>query len=1072
MSASDGTGQGDPLHPLIPESLSSPEETREFGGLENLPTDITSEFHEASDIKSGSGIAGTSSGLNFLRGGPQGATTRLVGEYRLDEMLGEGGMGRVFKARDPNGRPIAIKLLSPKWTTSPEALVRFKQEGYIASQINHPHCVFVHRVDEERGVPYIAMELMTGQTLKDLVAQRGPLPYKEAVRLILQCIDGLIEAHAQGMIHRDIKPANCYLDEHGNVKIGDFGLARSLVDDSNLTRTGAFLGTPLYASPEQVLGQPIDVRSDIYSLSATLYCLLAGKAPFESPNAAQVIAKIASSDPPPFRELGIDVPRGLETIVMKGLARDQSKRFDTFQRMRLALLPIVAPDEEISPIPRRILAQFIDSTVLSFLMAGVVISVVGSQHVVGINPLLPNLMGWVISFLYFWGLEAAFGVTLGKRLTRLKVVDVETGNRQSLGRLGIRTLVFLTLTNSLETLYYLTMRGGLAPGIAPLVSWSSAIIGYLAMLATWWRTGNRQLLHEWLSCTVTRISKPTRSLVPVQLSQPNWALPCLPWNASSNEVELSRGGLNHVGRFQIRGRLPTIDGTCWLVGQDAALKRDVWIHLRPQGATPLSDERKKCGRRTRMRIIDSGVLDQQSWDAYLAPDGVPLSVFVETGQTIPWPIARQVFRQLLVEESITTGDRIEHDQWSASRFWVDPNGRITFSDADVLNEKARSKPCFTELLKQVALAALPCAHRMRKAIANDPNSKSRLPSIAELAPYRAMKLLEKTAREGIEAATLVKELDRVDQASEQMTSAMRLTHALSLTVVFSPVILMVLLLLSVNTAMTVRQLHNELRHLVNLSAVLKDTEKYAPLLSNVNQDDKEKWFTDERRSRVESAIEAKMETTKGAFDSIGVTERLILAQMGLTRDVVQMRPPVQAFVTQVKLADSPQSSYQTIRITPEVATGIPMGRDTETAANFHDLISPMKVWEGEIRIVRSRPIGLPKVFLIEAAILGLWAGLLRGGVVQIFTGTCVVRRDGCRAGFFRCLWRAIVWMMPFVVTLFAILNIEANGPEWLGTANQLKRLFIALPVVYLVSTVFLPQVAPHDKLSYTAVVPR
>ncbi len=101
----------------------------------------------------------------------------------------------------------------------------------------------MHRVDEDRGTPFIAMELMTGQTLKISCRRKGPLPFKEAVRLILQCIDGLIEAHSRGMIHRDIKPANCYLDDSSNVKIGDFGLARSLVDDSELTRTGAFLGT-------------------------------------------------------------------------------------------------------------------------------------------------------------------------------------------------------------------------------------------------------------------------------------------------------------------------------------------------------------------------------------------------------------------------------------------------------------------------------------------------------------------------------------------------------------------------------------------------------------------------------------------------------------------------------------------------------------------------------------------------------------------------------------------------------------------------------------------------------------
>ena len=238
-------------------------------------------------------------------------TQKIVGGYRLIKLLGEGGMGRVYQAVDESGRMVAIKLLSPELSRSPEALDRFKLEGVIASAISHPHCVFVHRADEDSGTPFIAMELMTGQTLKDIVSKRGPLPYSEAIPLVLQCIDGLIEAHSRGMIHRDVKPANCYLDDQGNVKIGDFGLARSLVSDSELTRTGSFLGTPLYASPEQILGEKVDEQSDIYSLAATIYFLLAGKAPFESPHATQVIAKIVSADPPDFAEAGVGVPRKL-----------------------------------------------------------------------------------------------------------------------------------------------------------------------------------------------------------------------------------------------------------------------------------------------------------------------------------------------------------------------------------------------------------------------------------------------------------------------------------------------------------------------------------------------------------------------------------------------------------------------------------------------------------------------------------------------------------------------------------------------------------------------------------------
>src|SRR5262249_34153618 len=151
------------------------------------------------------------------------------------------------------------------FATSREAVERFRQEGRLASMVAHPRCVFVYAADEDAGRPYIVMELMPGDTLHDYLEKRGPLPPHEAVAKILDVIDGLLEAHQLGVVHRDVKPSNCFLEADGRVKIGDFGLSKSLVSGSNLTRTGAFLGTPLFASPEQVRGEPVDPQSDVYS---------------------------------------------------------------------------------------------------------------------------------------------------------------------------------------------------------------------------------------------------------------------------------------------------------------------------------------------------------------------------------------------------------------------------------------------------------------------------------------------------------------------------------------------------------------------------------------------------------------------------------------------------------------------------------------------------------------------------------------------------------------------------------------------------------------------------------------
>jgi serine/threonine protein kinase len=178
----------------------------------------------------------------------------VVGGYRLLRVLGGGGMGTVYEAEDAaSGRRVALKLISTGYAGSPDAVQRFRQEGRLASAISHPRCVFVLAADEEAGRPYIVMELMPGSTLEDRVADQAPLPPEKALAAILDVIEGLEEAHRHGVIHRDVKPSNCFLDADGRVKVGDFGLSKSLAGNARLTRTGSFLGTPLYASPETIL---------------------------------------------------------------------------------------------------------------------------------------------------------------------------------------------------------------------------------------------------------------------------------------------------------------------------------------------------------------------------------------------------------------------------------------------------------------------------------------------------------------------------------------------------------------------------------------------------------------------------------------------------------------------------------------------------------------------------------------------------------------------------------------------------------------------------------------------------
>ena len=264
-----------------------------------------------------------------------GSVPEMVAGYRLLRPLGTGGMGAVYEAEETtSGRRVALKLVTAEFAASNEAMDRFRQEGRLASMIVHPRCVFVLAADEHDGQPYIVMELMPGTTLQDLVQERGPLPLEEAIAKIADVIDGLQEAHQLGVIHRDVKPSNCFVETDGRVKIGDFGLAKSLVADQHLTKSGSFLGTPLYASPEQIKAERVDQQTDVYSVAATLYFLLTGRAPFQSRDSAATVARIVSDPPPTLRSIRPEIPPSLEKIVLRGLERHASAAGETFKNSR------------------------------------------------------------------------------------------------------------------------------------------------------------------------------------------------------------------------------------------------------------------------------------------------------------------------------------------------------------------------------------------------------------------------------------------------------------------------------------------------------------------------------------------------------------------------------------------------------------------------------------------------------------------------------------------------------------------------------------------------------------------
>ncbi len=251
-----------------------------------------------------------------------------IGRYDVERLIGSGGMGVVFKAYDTElNRPVAVKLLAPYLASSGSARNRFAREARAAAAVVDDHVVPIHNVETDDEHPFLVMKYVAGGSLQQRIDREGPLEVCEVLRIGTHTAKGLAAAHAQGLIHRDVKPSNILLDEGvDRALLTDFGLARA-TDDASLTRSGFHPGTPHYMSPEQVRGEAIDARSDLFGLGCVLYALCTGHPPFRSETSYAVLRRITDDTPRPIREINANIPAWLEQIVMKLLAKSPDDRY-------------------------------------------------------------------------------------------------------------------------------------------------------------------------------------------------------------------------------------------------------------------------------------------------------------------------------------------------------------------------------------------------------------------------------------------------------------------------------------------------------------------------------------------------------------------------------------------------------------------------------------------------------------------------------------------------------------------------------------------------------------------------
>jgi eukaryotic-like serine/threonine-protein kinase len=583
------------------------------------------------------------------------------GPYLIVRPLGKGGMGQVYEAEETDsGRRVAMKILS-RGLGDDEERQRFLNEGQLAASLSHPNCVYVFGTTEVQGFPVIVMELAPGGTLKDRLTEGSSLPFAEAADAILQVIAGLEAAAAIGILHRDVKPSNCFVHADGRVLVGDFGLSVATSSRGSATSPGAILGTPGFASPEQLRGEALDVRSDIYSVGATIFYLLAGRAPFDDQSTTSLIARVATEPPPSLLDIRPDVPRRLAFLVAKCLAKKPDDRYSGYAALAAALKPFSSARLKPAPIVRRLLAGWIDLMIVAW-------PVILFKRQFALLPLSPShpsdtavvaFVAITLMTLYYGLFEGRLGATPGKAVFGLRVVDA-ANEPPRIPNAMIRALAFglpLQLTTRAAT--YLAMRIEPEVSVMFVVSTSAAVC--LAVLFSAARRSSGYIaLHD--RATATRVVL-KRRLVEARHRQ----------DRSAPDVARSAPGDTRIGPYLVPAEaMSPVATPVSIEAHDDRLGRRVWMDLLPPGSPALSALRRDLGRPGRARWLGGRRSGDECWDAYEAIEGEPIHAAAAHPQ--PWSRVRHWLADLAHEVGAGLDEgSLPPLHWR--RVWIDRNDR-------------------------------------------------------------------------------------------------------------------------------------------------------------------------------------------------------------------------------------------------------------------------------------------------------------------------------------------------------------------------------------------------------------
>ncbi|HET9372228.1 MAG TPA: protein kinase [Vicinamibacterales bacterium] len=588
---------------------------------------------------------------------------QTFGPYTIRRLLGKGGMGEVYEADHADtGRRVAIKLLRSRMHDR-EDRERFLREGRLAASISHPHTVYVFGSEEVTGMPVISMQLLPGGTLKDRVVERGPMPPPEAVAAILDVISGLHAAEAAGILHRDVKPSNCFVDDDGGVKVGDFGL--SISTNVRGSEAGGFQGTPQYAPPEQLRGDALDVRADIYAVGATLFYLLTGRAPFEAKDFQSLVEQVKTAAPPQPRRVRPGIPKKLSAVVVKCLAKDPSDRPASYAELTRLLQPFTNAGV---PARRsvRLVAGALDWCVIAVLAPLIQAVDVLPRAADASGKVDADPWAWTAAVAYSAIFERMWNATPGKRIVGLRVISSAgpLSWRQAIGRAvifngpALPMLLVAMWFGGRAVAAYLTAN----PAAASVVALVPMLLS-VSLFLTMTRRNGMAAVHDLITGTrvVQRGAARLRSGAAAEVSS---------FVADPTE------GQPRFGEYRPGPDLGAVPGGRLREGFDPILHRRVWLIELAAGAADVGRARRDVARPGRLHWLAARRSPEQNWDAFEAPSGGPVDL---SPASAPWTSVRGWLNDLAAE--IAAGERDGTlPPLSLDRVWIRHDGRALLLD--------------------------------------------------------------------------------------------------------------------------------------------------------------------------------------------------------------------------------------------------------------------------------------------------------------------------------------------------------------------------------------------------------